>query len=157
MNTNLRPGLKVKSKILSIEESNRMLPLLQVIVRDVMKCWDSIIYKRSQLELLEKSLAATRESKWEQQLQDLKIELNRLIDRINGYIREVEELGCFVEEFKRGVINFPSLYLGRKVFLCWTPGDPEVRYWHELDESYNERSLIREKRDFLFSRDSATH
>ena len=61
--------------------------------------------------------------------------------KINSFIREVEELGCFVEEFKRGVVNFPSLYIGRKVFLCWNPGDPHVMYWHELDESYNERSL----------------
>ena len=75
-----------------------------------------------------------------------------LIDRINGYIREIEDLGCFVQEFKRGVINFPTLYVGRKVFLCWRPGDEEVRYWHELDESFTERTPIRDFRDFFFQR-----
>ncbi|MEE8143442.1 MAG: DUF2203 family protein, partial [Planctomycetota bacterium] len=85
-------------------------------------------------------------------IRDLKGELNRLIDLINGYIHEVESLGCFVEEFRRGVINFPSLFMGRKIFLCWKPGDAQVCYWHELDESYNERSQVRDLRDFQISR-----
>jgi len=149
MNTNLRPGLKLKSRILSLEEANHMLPLLRGIVRDVMGTWSAIIQKRTELEIIEKTHRHTRETGVEERIQELKAELNQLIDRINGYIREVEELGCFVEEFKRGVINFPSLYLGRKIFLCWTPDDSELRFWHELDESYNERSTIRDQRDFL--------
>lgn len=123
-----------------------MLPLLKQVVADIMATWGEIIQERTQLELLEKRGASTDDA---DKVEEYKQSLNRLIDRINGYIREVEDLGCFVEEFKRGVINFPSLYLGRKVFLCWCPGDPEVRYWHELDESYNERSVIRDRRDFL--------
>lgn len=143
MNTNLRPGLKMRSRIIPLEEANRMLPLLKQVVSDLMKTWTEIIHQRTRLELIEKRGTES------DQIDELKQVLNRLIERINGYIREVEDLGCFVEEFKRGVINFPSLYLGRKVFLCWCPGDPEVRYWHELDESYNERSVIRDRRDFL--------
>lgn len=129
-----------------------MLPLLERIVGDIRTTWDHIIQKRTQLELSEKDSRFDRDPERENRVEELKRQLNGLIDRINGYIREVEELGCFVEEFKRGVINFPSLYLGRKVFLCWSPGDPTVRFWHELDESYNERSPIRDTRDFLVHR-----
>ncbi|MCI0650736.1 MAG: DUF2203 domain-containing protein [Planctomycetes bacterium] len=152
----ITPGIRSKSRILSLEEANRMLPLLERIVRDIMKTWEQIIQKRTELEYLEKSPEAAAATNREDQVQELKADLNRLIDRINGYIREVEELGCFVEEFKRGVINFPSLYIGRKVFLCWKPGDARVSYWHELDESYNERSPIRDTRDFLLTRPSST-
>lgn len=142
----------MKSRILSLEEANNMLPLLSKIVGDLMKTWDSIIQKRTELELLEKGPDNGRDAHREEQIQELKGELNRLIDRINGYIREVEDLGCFVEEFKRGIINFPSLYVGRKVFLCWKPEDETVKFWHELDESYNERSRIRDPKDFLATR-----
>ncbi|MGE3163778.1 MAG: DUF2203 domain-containing protein [Planctomycetota bacterium] len=147
----------MKSKILSLEEANRMLPLLERIVRDLMKTWNGIIQKRTELELLEKSPESLRDPQRDEQVQELKGDLNRLIDRINGYIREVEELGCFVEEFKRGIINFPSLYVGRKVFLCWKPGDEGVQHWHELDESYNERSKIRDPKDFLATRPNVPH
>ncbi len=146
---NTTPGVRMKSKILSLEEANRMLPLLDKIVNDIMKTWEEIIRKRTELECIEKN---PNQGTDDNRIQELKSDLNRLIDRINGFIREVEELGCFVEEFKRGIINFPSLYVGRKVFLCWKPGDSEVRYWHELDESYNERSMIQDPRDFLVTR-----
>ncbi len=139
----------MKSKILSIEDANRMLPLLEKIVSDLMGAWSDIIQRRTELELIDKGQSKLTVDAANERKQDLKIELNALIDRINGYIREVEELGCFIEEFKRGVVNFPSLYMGRKVFLCWKPTDESVQYWHELDESFNERSAIRKVSDFL--------
>lgn len=147
-----RSSTKGQSRLLTIGEANLMLPLVEKVVVDIVSVWDGIIQKRTELECLEKNPA--RESLADRQgdAQELKQELNLLIDRINGYIREIEDLGCFVQEFKRGVINFPTLYVGRKVFLCWRPGDEEVRYWHELDESFTERSPIRDFRDFFFQR-----
>ena len=108
---------------------------------------------QGQLECLEKEVRSVSDPANSQKVgersQNLKLELNYLIDKINNYIREVEELGCFVEEFKRGIVNFPSLYNGRKVFLCWKPGEEKVGYWHELDETYNDRMQIRDAREFL--------
>lgn len=141
-----------QSRLVTIDEANKMLPLIQNVVEDIVRIWDCIIQKRTELECLEKNPAREEASEIQLTAQDLKLELNGFIDRINGYIREIEELGCFVQEFKRGVINFPTLYVGRKVFLCWRPGDEEVRYWHELDESFTERTPIRDFRDFFFQR-----
>ena len=115
------------TKILSLEETNRMLPLLRQIVRDIMEHWNLIIAKRAELESIEKGTPVTAAGP-EVKLQEVKQELNYLIDKINQYIKEVEGLGCFVEEFKRGIINFPSLYHGRKIFLCWHPGEEHVAF-----------------------------
>ncbi len=146
----------MESKLISIEEANRMLPLLRQIVGDIMTNWEKIIYKRTELECIEKGVDSGAASQGPQEreagLQGLKQELNCLIDRINNYIREVEELGCFVEEFKRGIINFPSLHNGRKVFLCWKPDEPGVSHWHELDESFNDRVRIRDVAEFLYQK-----
>ena len=143
----------MEAKVISIEEANRMLPLLKGIVGDIMMKWKAIIEKRAELECIEKGGRGFEEGlvllDRENDLRDLKHQLNSLIDKINSYIREVETLGCFVEEFKRGVVNFPSLYNGRKVFLCWQPGDLSVGYWHELDETFNDRVAIRDLSEFL--------
>ena len=141
------------SRLISVEDANRMLPLLRQIVRDITTHWELIIYKRTELECLEKGVEAngavlSPEAR-QAGLQNLKQELNYLIDKINNYIHEVEELGCFVEEFKRGIINFPSLYNGRKVFLCWKPDEECVVHWHELDESFSDRVKIRDTSEFL--------
>jgi hypothetical protein len=143
----------MESRLISIDEANRMLPLLRHIVRDIVTSWEQIIYKRTELECLEKGVepasACPSPDPRESTLENLKQDLNYLIDRINSYIREVEDLGCFVEEFKRGIINFPCLLNGRKVFLCWKPDEERVSHWHELDECFNDRSQIRDATGFL--------
>jgi hypothetical protein len=133
-----------------------MLPLLRQIVRDIVTHWDLIITKRTELECLEKGVDPRGQTLTSGervvQVQNLKQELNYLIDRINSFIREIEDLGCFVEEFKRGIVNFPSLYNGRKVFLCWKPDEESVSHWHELDESFTDRAKIENEREFLYDR-----
>ena len=147
----------MESKLITIDDANRMLPLLRQIVKDIVTNWEQIIAKRTHLEALEKGPAGSEPTELdarerEAQVQILKGELNYLIDRINNYIREIEDLGCFVEEFKRGIINFPSMYSGRKVFLCWKPDEEAVCYWHELDESFNDRTRITNEREFLYNK-----
>jgi len=146
----------MESRIISIEEANRMLPLLRQIVMDIIQNWDQIISKRTQLECAEKEMAlvsAKREpASKDASVLELKADLNYLIDKINSYIREVEQLGCFVEEFKRGIINFPSLFHGRKVFLCWKPDEAQVMHWHELDETFKDRVRVRDTAEFLYPR-----
>lgn len=150
----------MESRLITIEEANRMLPLLRQIVNDIVTNWEMIIHKRTALEALEKGLDENGKPleprEREVQAQILKQELNYLIDRINNYIREIEDLGCFVEEFKRGIINFPSLFNGRKVFLCWKPDETTVCHWHELDESFNDRSRILNEREFLYQKPKET-
>ena len=141
----------MESRIISIDEANRMLPLLRHIVGDIMANWEKIIFKRAQLERIEKRLdpsGSGPSADPDGVVQNLKRELNHLLDKINSYILEVEELGCFVEEFKSGIINFPSLYCGRKVFLCWRPEEQTVTHWHELDETFHDLVPIRDVRDF---------
>jgi hypothetical protein len=146
----------MESKLIGIQEANRMLPLLRQIVRDIVTNWELIIFKRTALEAIEKGVVEPQggggasPTDKDSKVEHLKQELNSLIDRINNYIREIEELGCFVEEFKRGIINFPSLYNGRKVFLCWKPDEEAVGHWHELDESFNDRARICDAREFLY-------
>src|SRR5262245_35472740 len=147
----------MEPKIISIQEANRMLPLLRQIVNDIVTNWEQIIAKRTQLECLEKeTLGAPAgrppSSAGGYAVDELKADLNYLIDKINSYIREVEELGCFVEEFKRGIINFPSRVHGRKIFLCWKPDEKEVSHWHELDETFKDRVRIRDAEEFLYQK-----
>jgi len=139
----------METRILSLEETNRMLPLLRKIVRDIMEHWNLIIAKRAELESFEKAQEGAANPSAQARLHEIKQELNTMIDKINQYIKEVESLGCFVEEFKRGIVNFPSLYHGRKVFLCWHPEEEKVSHWHELDETFNDRVKIKDESEFL--------
>jgi len=43
---------------------------------------------------------------------------------------------------EHGLLDFPTTYRGRWVYLCWKLGEPEVREWHEVDAGFGGRRPI---------------
>lgn len=43
---------------------------------------------------------------------------------------------------ENGLVDFPTTYEGRWVYLCWRAGEPELLYWHETDAGYPGRRKI---------------
>ena len=131
-------------KLLTLDEAQSMMPLLKSITRDIMETWSEIVKLRQSVEK-QKDLPA-----------DTKHDLNRLIDRINRYIKEVEALGVFVQEFKRGILTIPTLYHGRRVFLSVMPMQEDtIQYFHELDETPADRQPIGTHRQHFLNRREA--
>ena len=117
-----------------IKSANKMMPLLKSITKNIIKLWHVIIEQRNKLDKAKKNNV---------NIEDVKTILNKSIDEVNEYIKEIEKLGCFVEEFKRGIVNIPSLYCGRKIFLAVIPTQEEkIKFWHELDETYSDKQTI---------------
>jgi len=117
------------------DQATKMLPLVKSITKDVQAYWDKLVVLRTEIESAFKKNNIEAPS-------FLRDELNHLVDKTNAYIQEVESLGLYVAEFKRGIINFPSIRDGRKVFLSWKMGEDVVEYWHELDETLESRRHV---------------
>ena len=61
------------------------------------------------------------------------------------FYRELESLeqqGCIIKDIEQGLVDFPCIFQGRDVFLCWKLGEEQLRYWHEIDNGYAERKPI---------------
>ena len=43
---------------------------------------------------------------------------------------------------EHGLIDFPTTFEGRWIYLCWHRGEDQVRFWHELDGGYAGRQEI---------------
>ncbi len=44
---------------------------------------------------------------------------------------------------EHGLLDFPTTFEGRWVYLCWRRGEPRVSQWHEVDAGYAGRRPIR--------------
>jgi hypothetical protein len=51
-------------------------------------------------------------------------------------LRELSELGVWVKDAERGLIDFPCLRDGEVVELCWLHGEPAVAHWHHVGEGF---------------------
>lgn len=58
-------------------------------------------------------------------------------------VSEIENLGVEVKSVMNGLIDFPSWCDGeREVLLCYKLGEPELAFFHDLDEGFAGRRPI---------------
>jgi hypothetical protein len=69
-------------------------------------------------------------------------ELSGLADAAIACVERLDELGVTVKDLDLGLLDFPSLYDGREVELCWRVGEDAVEFWHEIGEGYAGRKPI---------------
>jgi hypothetical protein len=62
-------------------------------------------------------------------------------------VDRVHEFGCLVKDLDIGLIDFPTLFQGEEVYLCWKLGEAGIRFWHCVDEGFRGRKPI--DADFL--------
>lgn len=109
-------------------EATRTLPLVKQIVRDILNY--SI-----ELRTIAESLTGKPEEN---------PEVSDLLSKVNACIKELEEIGCFYKDwsFSVGLVDFPAIIDGEKVFLCWRSDEEDVSYYHNVHEGFAGRKLI---------------
>ena len=61
---------------------------------------------------------------------------------LRSTIEEVQEFGCVVKDLDMGLVDFPTWFRGREVYLCWKLGEPSIAFWHGVDEGFAGRKAI---------------
>ncbi len=118
----------------TLEEANRTLPYVSRVVEDVVGEYERW---RDRIQRYEILVAKSRSEDAESQEQTaLRVEVDEIARRINGFIDELTAVGCVFKGFEGGLVDFYSRLDGRDIFLCWRLGEPEIRYWHELDAGF---------------------
>jgi len=67
--------------------------------------------------------------------------------RLRNSIERLQGLGCVVKDLDIGLVDFPTLFRGEEVYLCWKLGEHAIEFWHGVDEGFRGRKAI--DKDFL--------
>ncbi len=62
--------------------------------------------------------------------------------RLRELVGEIQSFGCQVKDLESGLLDFPTLYNGSEVLLCWKLGEPGIEYWHATGEGFRGRRAI---------------
>ncbi|MFZ0592678.1 MAG: DUF2203 domain-containing protein [Bryobacteraceae bacterium] len=76
------------------------------------------------------------------QLLELKQQKDGAARRLKETIESIHETGCQLKDFEMGLIDFPTLYRGKEVYLCWKSGERDIGYWHHVEDGYRGRRPI---------------
>lgn len=134
-------------KIIPIDIANNMLPLVKPITEEIIELWNKMlkVLDKMQNGLQDCNACFNQESIEDlcQNTQDLRVETEKLSSEINSNIDEMENLGCMIENYGLGIVDFPSVLEGQEVMLCWQIGEEEIKYYHLKGESFKDRKLIK--------------
>jgi hypothetical protein len=136
-----KPSAGKKRKYFTVEEANKALPLVRMIVSDIVR-QDRIVEDLQQrLSTLTKERRRPSKDLYSEELAQSQAELDAEEVKLRAYVEELGRLGV---EFKGpdGLCDFYSMIDGREVFLCWRLGEPEVSFWHDLDAGFAGRQPL---------------
>ena len=69
----------------------------------------------------------------------------RLLTAFQGLTDEIHAEGCRLKDVGSGLVDFPTVWKGREVYLCWQFGEPEIQHWHELEAGFAGRHPLQHK------------
>lgn len=58
--------------------------------------------------------------------------------------RRIAQAGLMLKDRRRGLLDFPAVYGGRIVLLCWQCGEQDIGFWHDLESGFDGRRPVSE-------------
>jgi hypothetical protein len=137
-----KPLAEKKRRYFSVEEANKSLPLVKVIVEDIVRQSSLVETLQQRLARVLRERRRPSDDLYAEELKQTQNELETEEEKLLGYVEELKKLGVELKSDDTGLCDFWSMMDGREVFLCWRLGEPEVMYWHELDGGFSGRQRL---------------
>jgi hypothetical protein len=64
------------------------------------------------------------------------------MEGLKSVVDAILETGCLLKDIDSGLVDFPTLYLGKEVYLCWKLGEQGIRFWHHVEDGFRGRQPI---------------
>jgi len=132
-------------RLFSAAEANEIVPALQL-------SFAAISTIRTELETLLGELAAGDPSRVvgilrgeippEPEQEDAVVRLQVLVLELGQAVEGLAAMGVIVKDLDPGLVDIPSELEGRVVLLCWQYGEPQVSWFHETEEGFEERTPL---------------
>lgn len=113
-------------RFFTVTSARKALVFVRRVVQDIVTHYDRLMRLRAEREELALTAAGS------ERLEDIRGEIAMAADRLRLLHEELAEVGCELKDSVVGLVDFPAMHQGRKVWLCWKLGDPDLLYWHDL-------------------------
>jgi hypothetical protein len=134
--------VEVKRRYFTLEEANKMLPLVKAIAGDIVRQYETVQELRKRLAAVAVERRRPQNDVYTEELAHSQSQMEAEETKLATYIDELTKLGVEPKGLVDGLCDFPSLRDGRPIYLCWRLGEPQVMHWHELDAGVAGRQLI---------------
>ncbi len=128
-------------KLFSLDEANALLPQLEQIVEELRSTRQSIREAQQEVTNIERQARQNGHDR-AGEFTEARRRLSGLISRFDSRIKSINDLGCELKDLEIGLFDFRTSWQGRIVHLCWKVGEPEIGFWHELEDGFAGRRQL---------------
>ena len=118
---------------LSLKTVQRMLPLVQRILDDILASQKAVLRLQPQEQSLDRQ---KRELTWpeRQRRYQIKDEITLAETNLQDALGELRELGVVLLDTDQGRVGFPTLVNNRRAYFSWRAGEEGLHSWQFADE-----------------------
>ncbi len=130
----------------SVASANQTLPLVRAIVSDIVELYPEVRDREERLTRITRgrSKDSRTDDVYTEEVEQVRQDLERDVERLQGFIDELQELGVEFKDPVLGLVDFPAKRSGKEVCLCWKLGEPTVDYWHTVESGFQGREKLRD-------------
>ena len=136
------------AKRFTLSEAQRLIPEVDRMLREALEAKseyqdaEKVIQEFSEHVMMMGGVMVDRDRALEARSQR-----DEAASRLRERIEAVLETGCLVKDLDIGLVDFPTLFRGVEVYLCWKLGESGIAFWQGVDEGFRGRKPI--DQDFL--------
>ena len=134
------------SQYFTLEEANAALETLAPLLRQAVALKSAYAQSETRLQGMAQRVTVAGGSQlnpteWLQ----LRARRDAAAARLQELLEQVQSHGCLVKDLEVGLLDFPTLYHGQEVYLCFRLGEDRISYWHGVSEGFRGRKPIDEE------------
>lgn len=130
-------------RFFTLLEAEGLLPQVEGLLRTLIQLRQD--YERADAELsrinqriaLSGGMIPPRE-----QVRQIRTRKDACAHGLKAALEKIQEIGCELKDIDIGLIDFPTVYRGKEVYLCWKLGESGIGYWHHIEDGYQGRQPI---------------
>ena len=126
----------------TVAEANQKIPWLEVQLQDIASFGKNIERLRLDLDNILRKGSSNGHGDTDQDVVDNRKETDAAVDRLRNLVQEINDSGIILKGLERGLVDFPTLWEGHEVYLCWLFGESSIQFWHEIDTGFAGRQRL---------------
>ena len=127
----------------TLAQAQRVLPEVEKALREALFFKDEYQKAESEVRTFAERIMMMGGTQVNQsRISTLKSRMDQSKAGLQRKFEETQALGCQIKDLDIGLIDFPTLYKGQEVCLCWKFGESIIEYWHGVDEGFQGRKKI---------------
>jgi len=130
-------------RFFSLTQAEKLLPLLESAIRQAITRKAEYDQAEAEWQSFSQRLMATGGMQVDRaRLLEQKKRREAVALELKDCVERVQEFGCVVKDLEIGLIDFPTLFNGQEVYLCWKLGESGIQFWHGVQEGFRGRKAI---------------